>query len=442
MRLSLFDAVFFAGMVGAAELYFLAQSVRLGATYVEQALVLTLPLCVGAIGPWLALAVTAKRWRRKQVVVTGACGQAAVLATIVLADQQGMLSPVRLIGLVCAYQICGQGAGTAWSSWYGDLVPAALRGRYFAKRNRVTHIGACAALIGAGVTLQLMEPGAAGTVPISAGGRGFAVIFSAAALFRLASAIALALSPADSGLPSPTRRPSSRAATADKNTVRRVLGTAALLLLTVHLASPYFGPFMLGELHLSYLEYMAASVAVVVLKSVSLGAWGQAIDRYGARNVFLLAVMLVALVPLPWFWAHGISVVLIAQLFSGFSWGGHEVAQFTLLLEIAAPEARLRVFAAMNTLNGLAQLVGSLLGGAILFAGPPGRSGFVALFMVSALARLVVALAAPAVIPARVGSQHINRPRMLLRLMGVRASGGIDHRPLAVDQLDEGSESP
>jgi len=55
MRFSLADALFYALMVGSGEVYFLADAVRLGATALEQALVITLPLCVGTLGPLLAL---------------------------------------------------------------------------------------------------------------------------------------------------------------------------------------------------------------------------------------------------------------------------------------------------------------------------------------------------------------------------------------------------
>ena len=86
MRLSLADALFCALMVGAGEVYFLADAVRLGATPLEQALVITIPLCVGTLGPLVSLALLGRFRRRKAVVVTGATAQALVLFSIVLRD--------------------------------------------------------------------------------------------------------------------------------------------------------------------------------------------------------------------------------------------------------------------------------------------------------------------------------------------------------------------
>ena len=164
MRLSLADALFYALMVGAGEVYFLADAVRLGATPLQQALVVTLPLCVGTLGPVMSLGLLGRFRRRKPVVVTAASLQAAVLLSIVVVDLSGRLSPNALIGLACGYQIFSQAAGTAWASWYGDVVPGRIRGRYFATRNRIAQLATSASLVAAGLLLQGLEPGAAGAV--------------------------------------------------------------------------------------------------------------------------------------------------------------------------------------------------------------------------------------------------------------------------------------
>lgn len=438
MRLSLADALFYALMVGSGEVYFLADAVRLGATALEQALVITLPLCVGTLGPLVSLSLLGRFRRRKPVVVTAATAQASILFTIVSTDVMGTLSPPVLIGLASAYQIFAQTAGTAWASWYGDLVPARMRGRYFATRNRVAQLATSGSLIVAGLLLQRLEPGAAGTVAPGAGGTGYAIIFGAAGLFRLASAVLLAASPEPPAeLLSDRHETLSFARSDEALPVRRILLFAAALQLTVYMASPYFGPFMLEELQLTYTEYMAGSVAVVGMKFTSLPAWGRMIDRYGARAAFLLAVVLVALVPLPWLWVRGVTMVIMAQALSGFSWGGHEVSQFSLLLESSHARSRLHVFAMMSVLTGFAQLVGSLLGGWLLMA--VDRS-FAVVFVVSAACRLGVALFAPAIIPAGVGAPGIGRRRLFLRLLGFRVSGGMESRPIPVDD-DPASES-
>jgi len=436
MRLSLAEALFYALMVGAGEVYFLADAVRLGATALEQALVITVPLCVGPLGPLTSLAILGRYRRRKAVVVGAVTTQALVLFSIVISDLEGWLSPPLLIAFASAYQVFAQAAGTSWASWYGDLVPARIRGRYFAARNRIAQVATSASLVVAGLVLQRLEPGAAGVVAAGAGGLGYAIIFGVAGIFRLVSAGLLAASPEPVAELLGSRRESLAFARSDEaRPVRRILLFAAALQLTVYVASPYFGPFMLEELRLTYAEYMAGSLAVVVMKFVSLPNWGRFIDRYGARAVFLLAVVLVALVPLPWLWARGVVVVVVAQALSGLSWGGHEVSQFSLLLESSPARSRLHVFAAMSLSNGVAQLTGSLLGGWLLAL--VDRS-FALVFIVSAGLRVLVALAAPRFIAPRLGAPGIGRRRLFLRLIGFRVSGGMETRPVPVD--DEQAE--
>ena len=435
MRLSLADALFYALMVGAGEVYFLADAVRLGATPLQQALVITVPLFAGTLGPLMALAVLGRFRRRKPIVVSAAGAQALTLLSIVFVDLRGGLTPNLLIALASAYQVFSQAAGTAWASWYGDVVPARIRGRYFATRNRIAQVATSVSLLLAGLLLQRLEPGSAGSVAPGAGGVGYAVIFGAAAVFRLVSVSLLAASPEPPAELITNRQETlAFARSPEALPVRRILAFAAALQLSVYLASPYFGPFMLDELKLSYTQYMAGSVAVVLLKFASLPSWGRLVDRYGARAVFLLAAVLVALVPLPWLWTRGIAMVIVAQSLSGLSWGGHELSQFSLLLESSPTRSRLHVFATMSVLTGFAQLLGSLLGGWLLAAVD---RRFAVLFIVSAASRLAVALTAPRVIPSQIGARGIGRRRLFLRLLGFRASGGMESRPMPVDEQGE-----
>ncbi|KPK16391.1 MAG: hypothetical protein AMJ62_05750 [Myxococcales bacterium SG8_38] len=89
----------------------------------------------------------------------------------------------------------------------------------------------------------------------------------------------------------------------------------------------------------------------------------------------------------------------------------------------------------MSLSNGVAQLTGSLLGGWLLAL--VDRS-FALVFIVSAGLRVLVALAAPRFIAPRLGAPGIGRRRLFLRLIGFRVSGGMETRPVPVD--DEQAE--
>ena len=428
MRLSILEGCVYALMVGFAETYFLADAVRLGASAVEQGLTVSLPLLTAGLGGILSLRLLGRLRSRRPLVVGAALAQAVVLAAIVACDLAGALGPVGLIAFACLHQVCGQAAGTAWSSWYGDLVPAEIRGRYFATRNRYVHLSSCAGLVVAGFVLQEMEPGAPGEVAPGAGGTGFAVVFGCAAAFRLVSALLLAASA------EPRFRGLARQGQALRflRTERGGMATRVLLLggslqFMVYLASPYFGPYMLEGLDFTYLELMAATVAVVLTKFFFLPAWGRAADQHGPRPVFALVAVLIALVPLPWFWATGIVWVAAAQALSGFSWAGYEVSYLSLMLSASYKRTRPHLFAAQSLVNGPAQRLGTLAGAFLL--GLLDRD-FRMLFLISAGARLAAAVVVPYALKAPPGSPPLRRRALLLRVIGFRPHGGLVHRPI------------
>ncbi|MDA1194682.1 MAG: MFS transporter [Planctomycetota bacterium] len=426
MHLSIIEGVAYAIMVAFGEACFLADAVRLGASPLQQGLVISLPLCGGALGSVVAVAWLRGVTSRRRIVAFGSFVQVLVLAALALTHAAGAGSTLMLIALAVMHQAGGQMAGTAWNSWYGDVVPSGVRGSYFGVRSRYVYLATLLGVVGSGVMLHFIEPGAAGVVAAGAGGAGFAWVFGIAAFARLVCVVLFGFSPEPRfrGLPAPrtTRR---FLGTSRGRVAWRVLLAGGAMQFLVYIGSPYFGPYMLRDLQFTYVEYMLASLAVVVLKVVALPAWGRLVDAHGARSVYALALLLVALVPLPWLWAQGLGWVLVAQALSGFAWGGYEVSFFSTLLEATYKPTRPYVFAAQNLIQGTGQLLGSLAGaGVIAWAG----GSFLACFAVSAVGRGVLALIAPLWIPRPAARD--SRGRLLLRVIGFRAHGGLSHRPV------------
>jgi MFS family permease len=428
LRLSIVEGVTYALMVGLGETYFLANAVRLGASALQQGLVVTLPLCLGGGGALLAVAMLARVASRKRIVVAGAALQVVLLAGIAAADALGRLDAALLIAFVCAYHFAGQAAGTAWSSWYGDLVPAEIRGRYFARRNRFIHLATCGAIAAAGFMLQRLEPGGAADTAAGAGGTGYLVTLALAAAARLVSVVLLAAAPEPRFAGLDDLKGAARFLRTGRGTrAWRLLATGTGLQLTVYLASPYFAPFMLEGLRFTYMEYMLATLSVVVAKFLLLPAWGRVVDRHGPRAVYALAAILVGVVPLPWLWANGLAWVVAGQVLSGFSWAGYEVAYLSSLLAASTKRVRPYVFAAQTVCHGVAQLAGGLLGAALLAAV---SRDFRIVFAASMVARLGVAALVPRLVPTEPAAEPVARGALLLRVIGFRPHGGLVHRPV------------
>ncbi len=438
LRLSVVEGSVWALMVGLAENYFIAIAVFLGATPFQIGLVATLPLALGGLGPLITIALLRWRPRRRPLAVAGVVVQVSSLIGLSLLLRQGRLHLTELIVGICLYQMTGQGVGTAWASWYGDLVAPAMRGRWFSFRNRFIYLTSCTGLVAGGLIMHHLAPGgvtAIGSAP------AFAVLLGMAAVFRLVSGGLLLASPEPQFRGLLPRRQVVRAARTRKGQqALRILMLGSLLYFTVYWASPYFAPFMLKQLHFTYLQYMAASLCAILAKMAASLPWGRLIDRHGARGTFLVCIVCVGLVPLPWLWAGGLGMVVFAQAISGVSWSGYEVGYLSLILENSHSRERPYLFALQSLGNGWMQLTGALVGSLVIL---PRVDGYQNIFAISMLGRLLVAMCAPLVLVGLERGRRTSMSQVGWRVFGMRPHGGFSVRPVlpSEDQEDDQGES-
>ena len=346
-----------------------------------------------------------------------------MLLAIATLDGARMLTPAGLLVLLCLYQVFGQTTGTLWSSWFGDLVPNEQRGSYFSRRTRLVHLATFLGLVAGGVLLHALEPSAS---DVALPGRGFQVVFTIAGAARLVSAVLLAMSPEPRfrGLPAPAELLRFLRTARGTNAWRLLLG-GALFHVGVYASAPFYAQFMLDHLRFPWLEYMAVVGLQVATKVLAMPYWGRLVDRFGARNAYGVSIVLAALVPLPWLFVSGVEGVALAQVLSGFGWGGYEVALFAIMLDSSVRKTRPLVFTAQTTCNGGGQIAGSLLGAAVLDAG-----GYTWVFAASLIGRMSVALVLPRFVQDLRPHDAERREPLLLRVLGFRPNAGINHRPI------------
>jgi MFS family permease len=261
--------------------------------------------------------------------------------------------------------VCGGLAGPAWGSLMSDYVPASKRGRYFGWRNRTVGAVTVGSIVASGLLLNFFQEISYGT--------GFWIIFSLAAAARYVSAYFI------SRMDEPPHKkdPASDFTFLmflrrfrESNFLKFVVFSGCLTFAT-YMAAPFFAVFMLRDLQLSYLTYMALQVGSSLAALVALPLWGRHADLVGNVRVLRLSSFLASLIPMFWLLSHNPAYLMLVNLFAGFSWSGVSLSAGNFIYDAVTPQKRVRCLAYFNVINGLALFLGSSLGGFLASRLPP-----------------------------------------------------------------------
>jgi MFS family permease len=429
LTLSIFDGVFYSAMVGAGETYFGPYAIALGASNLVLGLLVAFPQLVGSLSQLVSERLLVHFGSRRRLVV-GAVGlQALSFLPMIAAGQTS--SPARgalFLGLVCTYWAFQLVAGPAWNSLMGDLVPEAERGAYFARRSRFLQLATVFTMVGAGAALTAFRERGATLA-------GFALVFATAMAARLVSMGFLWHHHEPPMAVSPTLGTWTSLTEVLKNPAqRRLIRYLATMSFAVYLSAPFFAVYMLRHvdrhgLAWSYSTFTAVTAVVMVAKFLFLPLWGHAADRFGSRKCLTLSAWLIVALPLPWLFpaTHPLlhlAVIVVAQVWSGLAWAGHELCSFNFLLESAPPADRARLTSAMNAFNGVMIFVGATLGAVLVEVVPSRWNPFFVVFVASSALRLGTSLVLlPRLKEVRV-VEHISYRELFFRVVAVRPQLG------------------
>lgn len=380
------DGVAANAMVGIGETYLPAFVLAISANEVACGLVSTIPMLVGAVlqlgSPWAVRRLGSYR----QWVILTAVVQAIGFLPLVVAAIIGTMPVVAAFLVVSLYWATGMAGGTSWNAWAGTLVPERIRPGYFAWRTRFAQLGMVVGLAAGGVFLELGKqwewmPGA------------FASLFLVAAGTRVSSAYFLSLQH-EPALPDGPRlpRPGELVAAVRRNTDSRVILYMLAAQAACYIAGPYFTPYMLGQLELSYVHYLVLICTPYVARVVCLPAWGRVADRIGVHRMLWLSGLLVAPLPVLWNFSDSFAYLVAVQVYAGLTWAGYELAQLLLFFDTIPTRRRVGVLTLYNLLNALAIFGGSVVGGLLLAELGSGRDAYWMLFLISTVARLIALL--------------------------------------------------
>ncbi len=431
LRSSLADGAAFSLNVGLGETYLPAFLLAVGGAEVLAGLVSTVPMLAGAVLQLISPAGV--RWfgSLRRWVVTCALLQSLAFAPLIAAAIFGRV-PVALLFIVAAiYWGAGMATGPAWNTWIGTIIPPDVRARFFARRSRLCQMALLLGLLSGGLVLQYGE---ARGLSIAA----FTLLFAIAGLSRLVSAIFLTRHSEPVRLPPDYRvMPMAQVFRRGAGPHTRLLAYLLSVAIAANLASPFFTPFMLGPLGLTYVQYMTLIAASFMAKIAMLPALGRLAQRFGADR--LLWIGGIGIIPLAGVWvlSHSFWFLLAMQLIAGCAWAAYELATFLLVFETIPERERTSVLTAFNFANALAVVGGSLAGGALLAALGAGDQAYGVVFVVSSAARALslVLLVRLAPIPVKVVP-------IAIRVLALRPSiGGVD-RPIVTSLPPQTGASP
>ncbi|MGE0763762.1 MAG: MFS transporter [Bdellovibrionales bacterium] len=426
LRASMTDGLAYSLMVGLGESFLSAYILARGHSEFAASIISTAPLFVGAVMQLFAPYGIQKIGSYRRWVLFTASVQTITLLGLAVATRFAV-SYTAIFIVISIYWASSLATGPAWNAWLSQIIPPKVRVSFFSVRSRWSHLLTFAGLGFAGWLLHFVATHPELGLSMTS---GYTVIFVLAALARATSLMAL-------NQQSPPRGHPAKNETADLGTMARVFSESKLrrfmmfLLLfqtASNLSSGLFSPFMLGELRLSYLQYMSLLATALLARFITLAYARPLITRFGLKGVFWISLILISPVPMFWTKTTDPSFYYLFQTISGIGWGFYELVAFLTLFNDLPSRERASLLTFFNLLQTTGIVIGSLLGGFVFRALGETYGAYDVVFTASTALRVATWAALPGL------PWHLIRLRtwIELRPISVRAQGGILARPIIV----------
>lgn len=312
-------------------------------------------------------------------------------------------------------------AGNAWLAWMADLVPPAIRGSYYGRRNAALGAVSLAMILVGSYVLTWWDR--RGEIEI-----GFAICFLAAVVSALIAARTLGrqFEPAAPQPRSPRTVRQTFSAVWAVPGVRPVIRFILVWQFCLGLSAAYFGAHMVRVLEMTPFEMGLFGVIQSVSALLAMPYWGRLDRRLGSKAVLSGCGVMIGLHIFPWLASSAALIwpVYIVGVFGGFAWAGFNLSWFNYTQTLGPADLRQHTFGVIGFFQGSAFFVGSILGGLALLAlperlmawsiGPWVFVNYFLIFGISAVGRLFAILLLP-------HSEH-GGPLVCLRLL-LRAWG-------------------
>lgn len=349
----------FSSLSGAfADPYYTLYMLSLNASNAQIGLVNTLSQLAGAALAFPGAALASRTGRYKALVLL--TGTLSRLMWVVMLIAPWLLSDSGAVWLVLLAWIGLSGinafGNAAWTALSADLVPARLRGGYFASRNIVIHLVRLAAIPLAGQLIYAAgEP------------RGYQLALGIAFLIGLIAIYYYSRIPEHSGTVT-TARLGLRAVFRGIGrlpTFGRFVISHSTLHLGVMIAGPFINVYMVEERHFNVGVISLVATISVAGTLVGMRILGRLHDRFGITWTMRFG-LLIPLIPVAWLWVRHPWQAYLVEAMSALTWAGYNLGAFNLLLASTPDDHRPQYVAIYTTIISVVGAIGPLLGGWLL----------------------------------------------------------------------------
>lgn len=361
MKASINDSIFYSVMVGTGEIFFSTLISFLNIKNTWAGILTVIPLVIGAFlqlaSPVLLKRVGSfKKWVIGSVIIQGL----SFIPLMILAVK-GKAEIWHVFLVTSIYWASGMSAGNAWNVWISKIIPFHIRRKFFAIRSQLSQLFVLLALVLSGIALEWGKEHQL-TAYI------FVCLFSIALIFRLMSAYQLSK---QSEMEVPEHFINFIGLREFFNGLMHFKEYSVILFmllfqLAVSVSSPFFTPFMLNQVNLSYQDYMFLIASAFISKSLACSLLGTKLRRFDHQKLLLFSI--VGIIPLPFLWTMTQELYLLCffQIISGFFWAIYEQTCFLLNMEMIPDGKRSAVLATYNIFCHSFTMIGTLFGVMIL----------------------------------------------------------------------------
>lgn len=375
VRASYWEGAFYALMVGMAETFALYYAVKQNIPLPQLALLSTFPILLGSMSQWILPQLvrdTGVRRAKLSFYVVQILGLFCLCKAVMSPNYY----PWLFVAL-SLYWIGGLTSGPFWLQWMVGEVPSKAFGGFLSKRN--AFVALCTLFAYLSTAAYLNEHSQS---------RDFLIVFGIGTVARILSfGSQIILSRARINWPESRARPSPKRIEQLRSPIIWMIGLTALFKTVVTMASPFFLPYMMNELHFGIPEYVGLTAIPFVGRFVFLAGWGRASQDLRPFVGLQIACLGIAIIPAIWAAQPPFFVYVISELFGGFLWGGFELCAI-LIVQRFRPKNTLRTLGLHMSLMSAGSVLGAWLGSLWM---QKGNHSFADLFLLSSSLRLSVA---------------------------------------------------